>query len=339
MNLTKIHAFSIKEIVSMYENDKSGGVFSGVHDFRFTILLIILHLSVTLPLAYFLNIWTDEGATLNTTQNGFFHALQNAGTEERQAPLYFWLLSLWREVNGGIFFARIFSIGCSVLAIKFFIDLTRKLLTGKAVFFVSTFFALHPFLIWTSLEIRAYSFLILLSILFLRFYFELSIDEVAPESKKRSFPFLLMIALAGVYTNYYFGFLLVGGFAALLILRRWEAAKNYFVQMLIAGIFVIPLMWSIKSQLEFGTVGFPGESSAAVGIGIIWNHLLTFILPTEIFPSDDISLFSSVRLWLARFSLLFAVALFIKDRGKKIDDVIVGLATIWCVIAAFLLFA
>ncbi|MBC7899722.1 MAG: hypothetical protein H7070_06675, partial [Saprospiraceae bacterium] len=68
-------------------------------------------------------------------------------------------------------------------------------------------------------------------------------------------------------------------------------------------------------------------------------HLLTFILPTEIFPADDISLFSIVRLWLARFYVLFVVVLFIKDRGKKIDDVIVGLATIWCVIAAFLLFA
>ena len=73
-------------------------------------LLIVLHLAVVLPLAYSLNIWADEGSTLYTTQHGVFAAFQHAAADERQAPFYFWVLSIWRTLNSSIFFARLFSI-------------------------------------------------------------------------------------------------------------------------------------------------------------------------------------------------------------------------------------
>jgi hypothetical protein len=82
--------------------------------------LIALHLAVTLPLAYLLNIWVDEASTLYTTENGFSSALQNALAQEKQAPLYFWVLSLWRALNGSVFFARLLSIIFSVAAIIVF---------------------------------------------------------------------------------------------------------------------------------------------------------------------------------------------------------------------------
>ena len=63
---------------------------------KFVYLLILLHLAVTLPLAYILNIWVDEASTLYNTEHGFTHTLQNIFHTEKQAPLYFLLLSLWR---------------------------------------------------------------------------------------------------------------------------------------------------------------------------------------------------------------------------------------------------
>ena len=102
-------------------------------------LLIILHLLIVLPLAYSLNIWGDEGSTLHTTQHGFFDAFQNAGASERQAPLYFWMMSLWRSINGSIFFARLFSIFCSVSAIKLFADLTRRLFEPRSALLATAF--------------------------------------------------------------------------------------------------------------------------------------------------------------------------------------------------------
>ena len=89
-----------------------------MHDRRTTgvWLLIVCHLLIALPLAWYLNIWSDEASSLYSTES-VAGAFQNAATIERQAPLYFWLLSLWRALNGSIFFARLLSIVFSVAAI------------------------------------------------------------------------------------------------------------------------------------------------------------------------------------------------------------------------------
>ena len=67
---------------------------------KFLFILIFLHLAIALPLAFYLNIWVDEASTLYTTQNGFFHSFSTiVFTDEKQAPLYFLLLSLWRKIK------------------------------------------------------------------------------------------------------------------------------------------------------------------------------------------------------------------------------------------------
>ena len=42
--------------------------------------LIVLHILIVLPLAYFLNIWADEASTLYTTQHGFMAATKEYGS-------------------------------------------------------------------------------------------------------------------------------------------------------------------------------------------------------------------------------------------------------------------
>ncbi|MET0752466.1 MAG: glycosyltransferase family 39 protein, partial [Pyrinomonadaceae bacterium] len=138
---------------------------------KFLFILIFLHLAVALPLAFYLNIWADEASTLHTTQNGFFNAFNNLFDEEKQAPLYFLLMSLWRKLSDSIFFARLFSIICSALAIKCFFDFAREIWKDKTARLVAAFFALHPFLFWASLEIRLYSLVILLSVLLVKFFY------------------------------------------------------------------------------------------------------------------------------------------------------------------------
>jgi uncharacterized membrane protein len=125
--------------------------------------LIVVHLAIAVPLAYLLNIWADEASTYYSTQHGLIHALQNAANDEKQAPLYFWLLSVWRLLDGSIFFARLFSVVCSVAAIKVFSGLALRMLQPRAALLATAFFALHPFLFWASTETRVYSLVILLS--------------------------------------------------------------------------------------------------------------------------------------------------------------------------------
>ena len=300
--------------------------------------MVIFHLIITLPFAYFLNVWVDEASTLYTTQDGFFYAVQNALATEKQAPLYFWILSLWRGLDDSVFFARLFSIIFSVLAIVFFFRLARKFFDEKAVIFVTPFFALHPYLFWASLEIRLYSLVILLSIsilyLFTEIYFE-SHAETQRARRKQDVLFIIASVVA-LYTNYYLGFLLAGCFAALLVLRKWAEARKYFLNMLVVGVFFLPLLWAMTVQFAVNSSGFQTDKSLFEGLRLIWHHFLTFVLPTEIFSAekDRISGISFFRLWLVRVVILAAIIFLIKSR-KIFDEKILAFGAISATIVFF----
>lgn len=272
-------------------------------------LLIILHLAVVLPLAYFLNIWMDEASTLHTTEKGFVQTLQNVFADEKQAPLYFLLLSLWRVVSSSIFWARLFSILFSALAIKFFVDLSRKFFDENQARFASILFALNPFLIWTSLEIRGYSLTILLSILLIKFFvgsFSDSFEKAERENRRAAF---ILTAVAALYTNYYLGFLLVGFFIVLLVSQKWREARQYFLQMVLVLLAIAPLLWIIKQQFAVNTSGFQPDKSLLEGLRILWNHALTLSFPTELYAPREQTRVSFFRIWFVRLLILAFVFL------------------------------
>jgi hypothetical protein len=61
--------------------------------------LVLVNLSVTVPLAASLNIWEDEAFSLNTSGAGVGYAIRQALHFELQPPLYFVLLTLWRNAT------------------------------------------------------------------------------------------------------------------------------------------------------------------------------------------------------------------------------------------------
>ena len=303
---------------------------------KFLLVLIFLHLVIALPMAFQLNIWADEASTLYTTENGFQQAFRNLFTDEKQAPLYFLVLSLWREISDSIFFARLFSIICSLSAIVAFSRLARKIWDAKTAVFISALFALHPYLFWASLEIRLYSLIIFLTCLLFAFFCDGYLQTC--KSFERARNYFVLISVVALYTNYYLGFLLVGGFVALLILRRWQEAKNYFLRMMVVGVTILPLFYIIRLQFADRVVTFQEKKSLVEGIKIIWNHFLIFALPTEIFSPENLSGASFIRLWLVRAAILAAVFVIIKRRGKDLDEIIISFGTISAVAVAFFLF-
>jgi uncharacterized membrane protein len=324
---------------------------------KFLFILIFLHLAVALPLAYLLNVWMDEASTLYTTQNGFLRTFQNVFADEKQAPLYFLLLSLWRSLDGSIFFARLFSIVFSCLAIKFFGDLARKIFDENQARFFSVLFALHPFLIWSSLEIRGYSLVILLSVLLLKFFYDGYLNRRDAEMRRElkqdgqdlqdKFFFVrltgekprlifVFLAIAGLYTNYYVGFLLVGCFVALLVLRKFKEARDYFVQMLIVGAGITPLLWIIKQQFAVRTSGFQPDKSILEAARLLWNHVLTLTFPTELSAPAESSIVSVARIWLVRLGAFLGAFLLVKNSFRQLNQNVFVSGAILAVIAAFL---
>jgi uncharacterized membrane protein len=310
----------------------------------FVALPIILHLAISLPLAYLLNIWMDEASTLYATRNGFFHALQNAYADERQAPLYFLILSVWRMFGDSIFFARLFSILAGALAVFFFHRLARRFFDEFAANFITVLFAIHPYLIWASVEIRVYSTVILLSVLLLEFFAEgfLNAEDVSrkgAKAQRKAQIFYILIAVVSLYTNYYLGFLLVGGFVALLVLRRFRAARNYFVQMLVVGACGLPLLWIIGQQFAANTSGFTAEKSILEGLNILWKHTFTLTFPVEFAPGNEPSVITIIRIWFVRFSTAAIIFLLFKDKFRGVNQKVLAFSAITLVVAIFLLLA
>ncbi len=292
-----------------------------------------VHLALALPLAYVLNIWADEASTLYTTQN-ISHALSHAMADELQAPLYFWVLSVWRQIDGSIFFARAFSILCSLASIKIAFDVARRFLPAYARKFapvIVAIFALHPLLFWASTEIRGYALVILLSGLLLRFFYDAYLAE-KPAIKDR----VVYVAIAAValYANYFLGFILVGNFCALLALRKFRLATHYLGHMAVVGVLFSPLGYALTGQLETRTQ--MGDRSLFESVRTLWQHLQTFLLPVNVF-SEETNVPAFLRLWIFRLGAAGIVIYLWAKRFKGLSENTVALGIISLVPALFLL--
>src|SRR5437870_9561843 len=71
---------------------------------------LIAYACILIFLCYTLNIWEDESYSLHTTSNSLAMVIRQSYYFEAQPPVYFLLLSLWRHVDSGIFFARLLSL-------------------------------------------------------------------------------------------------------------------------------------------------------------------------------------------------------------------------------------
>lgn len=297
---------------------------------KFVLLIMFLHAAVILPLLYFVNIWTDEASTLFTTNNGFLYALKNTLPFEKQAPLYFLVMSLWRKISYSIFFAQLFSVIFSLLAIRYFYLVARKFWEEKTTLFITFFFAIHPYLFWASFEIRGYSAVIFLSVLLLKFLCE----GFWLEENKKSQIYYLLTAVISLYTNYLLGFILVGGFIALIAIKRRRAARNYFLLMMLAGVIFLPMLLIVKSQFDVRMDGFTPPTNLIEGIKALWNNILTLILPTEIYTTGEASTVSVVRVWIVRILGLTGLIL-LAFKKKMFDEKLLVFGAISAVGLAF----
>jgi hypothetical protein len=302
-------------------------------------IAVALHLLVALPLAYLLNVWADEASTLYSTGHGIGFALTHALADEKQAPLYFWFLSLWRLADESVFFARLFSIACSVGAIFLFRSVAGRFLEPRPALFVAFLFALHPFLFWTSLEARVYSAVILVSLALIGIWTGEYLDREGRAPRAGAIVGMTVLAIVALYTNYYLGFLLAGLFVGLVAARRWRAAGVYLGQMAVAGVAFVPLVLAVRSQFAANTVAFQDERDLLTFAQIFWNHLLTFLLPTELYPGEEITSVSWVRVWGARAAIPLFVYFLYKARREVFDSRVSALAAAVATIFAFLALA
>lgn len=294
-------------------------------------LLLILHLALTLLLAYKLNIWVDEAFSLRTTERGFGYALHQALNFELQAPLYFVLLSLWRKINGSIFFARLFSVACVALSLKVIASLVGRYLKNLHPAWIVAAVAFNPVVIAVAVDVRLYALVLLLSSLLLLTFYDGFLTETR---SRRAQVCYVLLAVAALYTQYYMGFLLAANACALVCLKRWRALLEYLVGMVLVGLCFLPMLPFIRYQMSAHTAPMHNRESWFEGFKFVTWRMKDYLLPQSVNASLD------VRKWLLRVCyavvICYVVVVFlIYKKRRSLTPETLALWTITIVVALF----
>ena len=239
-------------------------------------IFILLNLLITLPLSFSLNIWLDEAFSLHTASRSLGYALSEALHFEGQAPAYFLLLYLWRQVNGSVFFARCLSVLFIALVLVIAEPLARRYLNGLHPAWLVSALAFNPFLIWAATEVRAYALVLLLSGLLLLLFYDAYLSDTPRNSAHKWY---VLVSVLSLYTYYYLGLLVFAHGLVLLILRRNTSLYRYCFGMALVGLCFLPMLFLFPNQLRDATAQSIAVPSFLDGTRIIRWYIMDYLLP------------------------------------------------------------
>jgi hypothetical protein len=286
---------------------------------------LFLLFAIAVPLAWKMNIWTDEAFTLHTTSGSVGYAFRQAANFELQPPVYFVLLKLWRGIDDSIFFARLFSILCAGAAVVVAWLISKRVLAAISPGWLTLFLAIHPFVIWVATEIRVYALVLLLSSLLIYLFIEgFCGEKICPAF----IAVYLAVAVISLYTFYYLGFLLAANACALVALRKLRVLGLYLSVMIFVGILFLPGAVMLMRQ-------FNSAPSPASGLSLLraldetaWQ-VKDFLAPA----GGPIAL--TIRKWFLRLSLLGGALIPLRHWRSALQGQFPGLVAIVLVAAAF----
>lgn len=224
-------------------------------------LIAALHAGVALVLACKLNVWVDEAFSLNTTAGSFADTWRRTMQFELQPPVYFLSLHAWRMVSESFVWARSFSLCCTTLATVLVGRAAAKYFPNSNPAWLAALFAFHPFTLWAAVEVRCYALLLLWSA---AAFYLLYQAFLRPDASRRAWWGYIAISLAGLYTQYYFGFVLVANAALLIGYGNWKAVRSYLTAMNIVAIGLIPAIPMIVGHMQQHSSNAPREASVVL---------------------------------------------------------------------------
>ncbi len=231
------------------------------------------YLALGLLISSFFGTWADEEYTLAATGNGIPYAVARALNYELQAPLYFALLAGWRELDGSVWFARLFSLLCATAFFFAVAEIGRRIAPKTDPLPFALLVALNPFVVFAAFEIRLYALALLICAL-LWLCYDAGFANGASTRARVGF---VVLAVAGTYVQYFIAFLLVGFGAGLAAGGRFRSLVSYLAWMCVAVAAIVPLVFLARSQASFA-VG-PELSRPAILYLTLLHPWLEFFFP------------------------------------------------------------
>jgi mannosyltransferase len=187
--------------------------------------------------------WFDEIISVQSASMDF-GLIKHVSEWDKNPPFYYYCLSVWiKLINDSEFIVRLLSVLFSSLAAGFVFILANKLFNKTTAIISSFLFLSSDVLHYYSHEARAYSLILLLSLISTYYYFKL----------KESYSYKFMIALGIVnflmiYTHYISGIIIV--FQTILGFIYFEKKqKMFFLYSLILLIGLVFLRFTKKQIL------------------------------------------------------------------------------------------
>ena len=204
---------------------------------------------VACVLAAVLNVWIDECYTLDTISRTISYAWNQALHFESQPPGYFIALTLWHRIVETVFFARLFSVLCTVGTILAARRLSLQCFGDRVPsWIVPLLVAAQPLTLLAAVETRRYALVLLLTC---------SLLLVFPRAFSGARGSALVwktvyacVALAALYVDYFTAFVLAAQTGLLAVRQRWRDLKEQVCLLLLVAIACIPLLSEVTNQLR-----------------------------------------------------------------------------------------
>lgn len=296
----------MKTKVARFSGEKS---FTKAGNYAFVVFLIfyaiyLVFLALKLDLSY------DEPYSLHTTSNSLSEVVSLSYRFEFQPPAYFGVLSLWRKINDGIFFARLLSTVFTFFSAFFLYKCIRLIFNNIYSKWIVVIFLLNPYTVWSGTETRLYSFLVLLTIL--AFYLFYLIYFFNRNNLKTAF---VVVSTIGVYTQYFFVFLIMSFAVVLLFTKNRRSFLNYLLLSIIIAVLFVPNLFFLGEQFSVNQDTLLEYTMT--------SRIKSVIMSTfEFFGIEKFTYFGHYSRWIFRFLFvsLYATSLYILFKKRKIEE-------------------
>jgi hypothetical protein len=296
--------FYLSELYNSIKNTKKENMY-----FSFFIIFYLLYpifLCTKMDMSY------DEPYSLYTSAN-LSKVIGLSYQFEWQPPGYFLILSLWRIINDGVFFARLLSLIFTLLSAFFLYKVIRLIFEGIYTKWIVVIFLLNPFTVYSSTEIRLYSLIILLTILSVYLFY--LIYFLNRNNFKIIFIFL---ATLGIYTQYFFVLLIISFAIVLFVTREWGKFFNFILLSFIVALLFIPNLFFIKEQ-------FAAVPNTLVEYSFYDRIKSLIVSSSEFFVVNQGFYFGRFGRWIGRivFVSIFIITLYkfyVKSKTEEWQD-------------------
>jgi 4-amino-4-deoxy-L-arabinose transferase-like glycosyltransferase len=257
------------------------------------LIFSVIYYVIIIFLSGYLNIWEDEVYSLNTSSGSLQYAFHQSIFFEAQPPAYFLLLTLWRFISDSILWARLFNLILIILSQFLLYQFAKDVVNRKIATISSILFLLNPTTVFTLLEIRLFAMVILLSLVIIIIFYNSYYNGKITSGRRILF---ILLAVTGLFTQYFIGFLLFANAVVLLIEKKKRSFWLYILDMIIPACLVLLYIPQILLSINVQTSIVPPHQktflfSLIEASSVFFDRTLQYTIPLN---------FSALKIWIFR---------------------------------------